>query len=283
MFTKLLGLQYRVVYKKGVDNRVADALSRKSSHDSQCASISVCVPVWLSEILEGYALDEFSSQLVSKLSIDPLAVSDFTLQNGLLRFKKRIWVGNNPKLQNKLLQAFHSSPIGGHSGVPVTYRRMKQLFAWRGMKKSVQLFVSSCFTCQRAKPDRTRLPGLLQPLPVPNSAWQVVSLDFVEGLPQSGAANCVLVVVDSLTKYGHFIPLRHPFSAAVVAKAFLNHVYKLHGMPSVLVSDRDRIFTGALWQELFKLAGVELRMSSSYHPQSDGQTERLNQTMETFL
>lgn len=105
----------------------------------------------------------------------------------------------------------------------------------------------------------------------------------MEGLPQSGSVNCVLVVIDSLTKYGHFIPLRHPFTAAIVAKAFMNNVYKLHSMPSVLISDRDRIFTSSLWQELFKLAGVDLHMSSSYHPQSDGQTERLNQKMETFL
>jgi transposase InsO family protein len=90
----------------------------------------------------------------------------------------------------------------------------------------------------------------------------------------------VLVVVDFFTKHGHFIPLRHPFSAASVAKLFMLHVYRLHGMPSSIVSDRDRIFTSQLRQELFSLADVQLRMSSSYLPQSDGQTERLNQTME---
>jgi hypothetical protein len=92
--------------------------------------------------------------------------------------------------------------------------------------------------------------------------------------------NRVLVVVDFFTKHGHFIPLRHPFSAASVAKLFMLHVYRLHGMPSSIVSDRDRIFTSQLRQELFSLADVQLRMSSSYLPQSDGQTERLNQTME---
>jgi hypothetical protein len=105
----------------------------------------------------------------------------------------------------------------------------------------------------------------------------------VEGLPLSGSVNCILVVVDSFTKYGHFVPLKHPFTAAVVAKAFMNQIYRLHGMPSAIISDRDRIFTSSFWKELFKLAGVELHMSSSYHPQSDGQTERLNQSMETFL
>jgi hypothetical protein len=88
---------------------------------------------------------------------------------------------------------------------------------------------------------------------VPESAWQVLSLDFVEGLPTSGQANCVLVVVDCFTKYGHFIPLHHPFTASTIAKVFLNNVYKLHGMPSVIVSDRDRVFTSNFWRELFKL------------------------------
>lgn len=105
----------------------------------------------------------------------------------------------------------------------------------------------------------------------------------MEGLPSSGAANCVLVVVDYFTKYAHFLALYHPFSAAKVAKVFLDHVYRLHGMPYAIVSDRDRIFTSLFWRELFSLADVQLQMSSSYLPQSDGQTERLNQTMETFL
>jgi hypothetical protein len=108
-------------------------------------------------------------------------------------------------------------------------------------------------------------------------------MDFVEGLPTSGNANCILVVVDSFTKYGHFIPLKHSFTASGVAKSFLDNIYKLHGLPSVIITDRDRIFTSKFWQELFKLADVTLHMTSAYHPQSDGQTERLNRTMETFL
>lgn len=166
--------------------------------------------------------------------------------------------------------------------MPVTYMRMKKLFAWKGMKAAVHSFVQTCLVCQQAKPDRTKLSGLLQPLEVPQHAWQIISMDFVEGLPQSGQANCILVVVDFFTKYRHFIALHHPFTASVVAKLFMNHVYRLHGMPSAIVSDRDRIFTSKFWSELFRLADVKLQLSSSYHPQSDGQTERLNQTMENF-
>lgn len=160
---------------------------------------------------------------------------------------------------------------------------MKQIFAWRGMKTAVQNFVKTCQICQQVKPDRVKLPGKLQPLPVPSATWKIASMDFVEGLPMSGAANCILVVVDSFTKYGHFIPLKHPFSAFGVAKLFMQHIYRLHGLPKSIISDRDRIFTSHFWKELFTLADVKLQMSSSYHPQSDGQTELLNQTMETYL
>jgi transposase InsO family protein len=99
----------------------------------------------------------------------------------------------------------------------------------------------------------------------------------------SGSANCVLVIIDKFTKYGHFVPLKHPYTVSVVAKAFLDQVYRLHGLPTTIVSDRDSIFTSALWRELFVLADVQLCMSTTYHMQTDGQTERLNQCLETFL
>jgi hypothetical protein len=108
----------------------------------------------------------------------------------------------------------------------------------------------------------------------------MVSMDFVEGLPRSGHYNCILVVVDKFSKFSHFIPLRDPFTALYVAKAFLDNVYKLHGMPASIVSDRDRVFTSNVWKELFGLVGVSLKMSSSYHPQTDGQTECVNQCMD---
>lgn len=104
----------------------------------------------------------------------------------------------------------------------------------------------------------------------------MISLDFVEGLPRSGSVNCILVVVDTFSKYAHFIALLHPFTALKVAQVFLSSVYKLHGLLEAIVSDRDRIFTTTLWQELFCLFGTQLRMSTTYHPQSDGQTERVN-------
>lgn len=168
-------------------------------------------------------------------------------------------------------------------GAPATYQRLHSVFAWPKMRSSVTAFVQACTTCQQAKPDRQKYPGLLEPLPVPKQAWKMVSMDFVEGLPQSGRFNCILVVVDKFSKYSHFIPLAHPFSASQVATAYVDQVYKLHGLPESIISDRDPVFTSRFWQELFKQTDTQLRMSTAYHPESDGQTERVNQCMETFL
>lgn len=151
------------------------------------------------------------------------------------------------------------------------------------MARTVLKFVKECTVCTQAKPDRAKSLGLLQPLLVPRSAWEIISLDFVEGLPLWGGFNAILVVVDKYSKYAHFMPLRHPFSVATVARLFIDNIYRLHGLPQSIISDRDRIFTSQLWQLLFQLAGVQLRMSSSYHPQTDGQMEHVNQCLETFL
>lgn len=120
-------------------------------------------------------------------------------------------------------------------------------------------------------------------MPIPQQPWAVVSLDFIEGLPLSSGFNVILVVVDKFSKYAHFLPLKHPFTALEVAKVFMKEIYKLHGLPLGIISDRDRIFTSQLWQELFRVCRTELRMSSSYHPQTDGQTERVNQCLELYL
>jgi hypothetical protein len=283
VFTKLMGLQYRIVYMQGPENGVADALSRRAHPLVSLYAVLVSTPQWCQALQDGYLSDPESKDILTKLVVDNTAVPNFSLSDGLLRFKGRLWVGRNGSLQRSILAAMHSSPLGGRSGIPVTYRRFKQLFAWSGLKKSVQDFVSACSICLQAKPDRSRYPGLLQPLAIPDGTWRTVSLDFVEGLPLSHGKNCVLVVVDKFSKFSHFIPLRHPFTAASVAQVFMQNIYKLHGLPTTIISDRDRIFTSQLWKTLFSLAGVSLNMSSTYHPQFDGQTECVNQCMETYL
>ena len=109
------------------------------------------------------------------------------------------------------------------------------------MKATIAKFVQECGVCQQAKVEHVKPPGLLQPLYVPTQAWQIVCMDFIEGLTKSQKYDTIMVVVDKYTKYAHFIPLAHPFSALVVAQAYLDSVYKLHGLPQGIVSDRDKI------------------------------------------
>lgn len=203
--------------------------------------------------------------------------------NGIIKYKSRIWLGNHEEAHQAILLALHSSGLGRHSGVTATYQKVKALFAWPHIKQTVKDYVAACEVCAQAKSEHCKLPSLLQPLPILPTAWHTISLDFIEGLPKSKSYDTILVVIDKLTKYAHFICLPHPYTAALVAQVFLHHIYKLHGMSSIIISDRDRVFTSAFWQELFKLTDTTLNMSLAYHPQTDGQTEHLNQCLETYL
>jgi hypothetical protein len=151
------------------------------------------------------------------------------------------------------------------------------------MKSQIRDYVRCCRVCQQAKPERTLPAGLLQPLPIPSEPWEMATMDFIDGLPQSRQFNCILVVVDKLSKYAHFIPLRHPYTASKVAEAFVDNIYKLHGMPKSLVSDRDPVFTSQFWKSVFQATGTQLRLSTANHPETDGQTERVNQSIECYL
>lgn len=165
----------------------------------------------------------------------------------------------------------------------MTVQRLKSLFYWKGIPKDIQAYIRDCTVCQRCNYDTAAPPGLLQPLPIPEGIWMDVSMDFIDGLPLSDGKSVILVVVDRLSKAAHFIALKHLYSAISVARAFLDNIFKLHGMPRSIVSDRDVVFTSEVWQELFKLQGCTLNLSTAYHPQSNGQTEMVNRCLETYL
>jgi transposase InsO family protein len=120
-------------------------------------------------------------------------------------------------------------------------------------------------------------------VPIPEGVWRDLSMDFIDGLPKSAGCTVILVVVDRLTKYAHFIAVKHPYSAATIAQLFMDNIVKLHGLPQSIVSDRDTVFVSAFWKELFKLYKVNLKLSTAYHPQTDGQHERVNQCLKMFL
>jgi hypothetical protein len=171
----------------------------------------------------------------------------------------------------------------GHEGTQKTLQRLRASFAIDHDCQLVNDFVRSCTVCQRNKVEALHPARLLQPLPVPSRIWADISIDFIEALPKVHGKNVILTMVDRLSKYAHFIPLGHPYTASTMARAFFNDIVRLHGIPETIVSDRDPIFTGQVWRDLFKMCGVQLKMSTTFHPETDGQSEAVNKTIAMYL
>ncbi|GKC84985.1 retrotransposon-related protein [Tanacetum coccineum] len=217
---KLLGYDYEIVYRRGVDNAAANALSRANQG---------------AELL-------------------PTVVSSVA-----------------------------SDVMDKRKGVLVTTKKLNVVLYWKGLKRMVRKFFKECDTCQRQKPDLSAYLGLLQPLPIPERIWTQVTMDFIEKLPNSQGKTGIMVVVDRLSKYAHFMPLAHPFSASQIAQVFLDRVYKLHGLPESIVSDRDKVFLNNFWKSFFSTLNVKLKLSTAYHPQFDGQTEVVNRCLGFYM
>ncbi|XP_061993668.1 uncharacterized protein LOC133711581 [Rosa rugosa] len=183
----------------------------------------------------------------------------------------------------QIIKEFHEGKIGGHSGWLRTYKRISKKILWPRIKKQVRIFVSECIICQRNHYEAISPPGLLQPNSIPTEAWLNISLDFIDGLPVNFGKSDILVVVDRLTKYGHFVALSHPYTAKTIAEVFVREVFHLHGMPKEIISDRDPTFLSTFWKEFFAIQGTKLCYSTTYHPQTDGQTESLNRVLEQYL
>ncbi|MCH86853.1 transposon Tf2-1 polyprotein, partial [Trifolium medium] len=278
---KLLGYQFEVKYKPGLENKAADALSR--CHEVVEFKQLLSYPTWESgkNLLEKVSQDPYIQKLMAEVMQNPR--KGFEVKQGTLFYNGRLVISPSSPTIPMLLEEFHSTPMGGHSGFLRTYRRMADNIYWVGMQKSIRDFVRACDVCQRQKYAATTPGGLLQPLPVPNQVWEDLSLDFITGLPKSKGYDAILVVVDRLSKYSHFILLKHPYNAKSIAELFVKEVVRLHGIPQSLISDRDPIFISHFWRELFKHQGTKLKMSSAYHPETDGQTEVINRCLESYL
>jgi hypothetical protein len=197
--------------------------------------------------------------------------------------KDKLVVPNNTELVRQILQEFHTSHIGGHAGITRTLARVQAQFYWKNMRADITKYVQQCVICQQAKTLTTASAGLLQPLPIPEQIWEDVAMDFITGLPNSHGFSVIMVVIDRLTKYSHFVAQKADYTSKSVAESFMNQIVKLHGIPKSIVSDRDKVFTSSFWQNLFKLQGTSLNMSTAYHLQTDGQSEALNKCLEMYL
>ena len=182
-----------------------------------------------------------------------------------------------------VLQRAHDSRIGGHFGVTRTLHQLQRRYWWPGMRNTIADYTRTCMVCARIKVPRQRPHGRLQPLDTPKVPWSSISLDFITDLPPSNGHTCILVVVDRLTKMAHLLPFASIPSAEATATSLITTVVRHHGLPSDIVSDRGPQFTSQLWSSLCKGLGIKAKLSTAYHPQTDGQTERVNQVLELYL
>lgn len=180
----------------------------------------------------------------------------------------------------EVLAAAHDSH---HEGIQKSLHRLRRDFHLPRARVVLQDYIRACEVGQRNKTEQLHPAGLLQPLTVPSRIWEDISMDLIEGLPKVGGESVILTVVDRFSKYAHFIPLAHPYTAETVAKAFFTNILRLHGVPVSIVSDRDVVFTLNFWKALFAASGTRLHMSTAFHPQSDGQAEAVNRVIAMYL
>ena len=185
--------------------------------------------------------------------------------------------------RDKVLLECHCTPFSGHLRYKKTYEQVCRNFWWDSLGTSVRAFCRSCIVCQRTKGNSALPYGLSKPLPVPDSPWESVSMDLVTDLPVCCGYDSVFVVVDRLTKCVILSPCKKTVTAPQLAQLFIDNVFRRFGMPVNIVSDRDPRFTSHFWKSFTSLLGTELAMSTAYHPQTDGQTERANRTFEDML
>jgi hypothetical protein len=233
------------------------------------------------------AADPEYQQLVAASVIGPgpsSSSSSSRLADGLLFIGDRLHVPNDEPLRTSILSECHDTPTAGHLGRDKTTELVKRRFYWSGMDADIEQYVLSCDSCQRNKPSHQCTAGPLMPLPIPQQPWEQVSLDLITQLPRSRSGNDAIVVfVDKLTKLVHYAPTASSATAPQLAELFLREVVRLHGVPKSILSDRDPRFTAHFWQSFWLRLGTTLTMSTAYHPQTDGQTERANRTLETLL
>ncbi|WVZ63740.1 hypothetical protein U9M48_013348 [Paspalum notatum var. saurae] len=292
-------------YHPGKANVVADALSRKAygkewiprnkhlNEDLLKLNMHIVQepkqgllavqPTLVEQIRQDQKADEEVQKAIQRIGAGQ-ATELRVDEKGTLWFKNRICVPKTGATRRVVMEEAHNSAYSIHPGSTKMYLDLKTDYWWKGMKADIARYVARCDICQRVKAEHQKPAGLLQPLPIPMWKWDEIGMDFVTGLPKTPKGNdAVWVNVDRLTKTAHFLPVRTNYKGARLAKLYIENIVKLHGVPSRIVSDRGTQFTSKFWKSLQEAMGTKLDFSTAYHPQTDGQTERVNQVMEDML
>lgn len=260
--TKFFCYDLTVEYRPGKLSTVADALLR---HDEEVpAACAFSAPSFeLYDMLRTELRTDAQASTIRAKMVTDQGAEGWSEVDGMLLHKGRIFIPDVSSLWPVLL--FHAHDTG-HERVQKTLHWWRTSFFNAHALRQVCEFIRGCLTCKRNKSEHLHPAGFLQPLPVPSEVWSDVSVDFIEAFRKVGSKSVVLTVVYRFSKYAHFIPIGHPYSAASVARVFFDTIIRLHGIPCSIVSDRDTVFNNAFWRDLFRLAGVKLNMSSAFHP-----------------
>lgn len=300
---ELSELNFKIVFRPGSKNKRADVLTRRSGDLSieeeestpktilgpEKFEISALESKFASELKKKFDLDLFGQSIVSALDkklkrhqhVD-LATCKMN-EEGLLEVNGLVYVPDDLELQQSIISSRHSHPAAGHPGQAATFELISRDFWWPGIRKTIARYIRNCETCQRIKPVRHAPYGYLKSLEVPQRRWQSISLDLITGLPSSNSYDAVLVVVDRLTKMAHFVPCNTTLDSQTFARLYRDSIFRLHGLPESVISDRGSIFTSEYTKNLCKLLSIRSHLSTAFHPQTDGQTERVNAILEQYL
>lgn len=202
---------------------------------------------------------------------------------GLVVWKHRLYVPKDDRLRADILKAHHDAPTAGHPGRYKMQELITRNYWWPGISRDCRLYVDGCDACQRNRPHRTPLAAPLNPNAVPKAPWEVVSVDLIGELPESQGYNAICVFVDRFSKQIHLAPVSTTITSPGMAKLYRDQIFRLHGIPRKFIHDRGPQFESRFMRDLYKLLGIEANPSTAYHPQTDGQTERINQEVELYL
>jgi hypothetical protein len=304
---RLSKFNINIVYRPGVHNGAADALSRIHPPEGGEGAVQDAIlpkpqpmtsltlaPMMTtldppaaddltSRIKSAYLQDETTCTLLEQLNQEQEPGTDYVLDNGLIFYHGLIFVPDDDDIKRDILVHCHDDPMAGHFGVHKTFELVNRSYHWPGLRQYVRRFVTTCDTCQRNKTSQHKPYGLLQPLPIPETPWSSISMDLIVQLPPSQDYTSILVVVDRLTKMAHFIPTVDEVDAASIAKLFMNRIVSAHGLPDDIVTDRGSVFTSLFMKTFLEALGIKHNLSTAFHPQTDGQTERTNATLEQYL
>ncbi|GJR49707.1 putative nucleotidyltransferase, ribonuclease H [Tanacetum coccineum] len=273
------------LYHPGKANVVADALSRKERlKPRQVRAMALTIQSGIKGMIVAAQGKALSQEDVREEKLYNLVQQMEKKEDGSLYFMDRVWVPLMGGVRTVIMDKAHKSRYSVHPGADKMYYDLRDMYWWPGMKKDIAVYVSECLTCAKVKAEHQRPSGLLQQPEIPEWKWENITMDFIIKLPRTSSGHdAIWVVVDRLTKSAHFIAIREDFSTEKLAKVYLNRIVARHGVPVSIISDRDARFTSRLWQTFQKALGTRLDMSTAYHPQTDGQSERTIQTLEDML